>query len=64
MPLLPFDLLARIVTAGIDVRAALGPLFAAQVRAFHALAVDDAGGWTGWPINQLTALLVEFKMNF
>ena len=64
MPLLPFDLLARIVTAGIDVRAALGPLFAAQVGGFHALAVDHAGGWTGWPINQLAALLVEFEMNF
>jgi len=57
MPLLPFDLLARIVTAGIDARAAF-------FGAFHALAVDHAGGWTGWPINQLTALLVEFKMNF
>jgi hypothetical protein len=32
--------------------------------AFHALAVDHAGGWTGLPIDQPAAFLVEFKMNF
>ena len=53
MPLLPFDLLARIVTAGIDAGA---PFFGA----LDALAVNDTCRWTGLPIDQLTAFLVEF----
>jgi hypothetical protein len=53
MSLLPVDLLVRIITAGIDVRAAF-------FGAFHALAVDDAGDWTGLPIDWLAACLVEF----
>src|SRR6202789_2860293 len=56
MALLPFDLLARIVTGRIDVRATF-------FSAFHALAVDNAGGWTGLPIAQLTAFLVKFIMD-
>src|SRR6202030_1949031 len=56
MALLPFDLLARIVTRGIDVSAGF-------FRAFHALAVDDTGGRAGLPIDQLAAFLVEFIMN-
>ena len=57
MPLLPFDLLARIVTGGIDAGAAL-------FGAFHALAIDDAGRWAGLPIDQLAAFLVECIMDF
>ncbi len=57
MPLLPVDLFARIVTGWIDMCTAF-------FSAFHALAVDDAGGWTGLPIDQLAAFLVEFIMNY
>jgi hypothetical protein len=56
MPLFPFDLLARIVTAGIDAGAAF-------FGAFDALTVDDTGRWTSLPIDQLTAFLVEFIMD-
>src|SRR5271154_3825987 len=56
MALLPFDLLARIITRRIDVRAAF-------LGAFNALAVDDAGGRARLPIDQLAALLVELIVN-
>src|SRR5271167_2702770 len=56
MPFLPIDLLARIITRRIDVRAAF-------FSAFNALAVDDAGGWAGLPIDQLAAFLVELIVN-
>src|ERR1017187_9609525 len=28
-------------------------------RAFHALAVDDGGGWTGFPLRSFATLLIE-----
>jgi hypothetical protein len=51
------DLFARVIPRRINVCAAF-------LRAFYALAVDDAGGWTGLPIDQLAAFLVEVIMNF
>ena len=36
---------------------------AAFFGAFNALAVDDAGGRTRWPIDQLATLLVKFIVN-
>jgi hypothetical protein len=54
--LLAVDLLARIITRGIDVCATF-------FGAFNALTVDDAGGRTRLPIDQLAALLIELILN-
>ena len=56
MSLLAVDLLACIITRGVDVSAAF-------FGAFNALTVDDAGGRTRLPIDQLAALLIEFIVN-
>ncbi len=44
-------------------RPPLGPLFAAQVSAIHALAVDDAGCRACLPFNVCTTFLVEGMMD-
>src|SRR5450432_1968564 len=36
-----------------------GSMHAPLFRAFHALAVDDGGGWTGFPLRSFATLLIE-----
>src|ERR1035438_8675188 len=36
-----------------------GSMHAPFFRAFHALAVDDCGGWTGFPLRSFATLLIE-----
>ena len=55
MPLFAFDLLPGVVAMGIDTPA----LFSA----FHALAVDHAGGWAGLPAHLLSTLHIERVMD-
>src|SRR5437868_10724512 len=52
VPLLALDLLSRIVAVRINARP---PFFCA----FHALAVDDGGGRTGFPLRSFATLLIE-----
>src|SRR6476646_2668702 len=51
VPLLAFDRLAHIVPVRINAR----PPF----RASHALAVDDGGGRTRFPLRSFATLLIE-----
>ena len=52
VPLLALDLLARIVPMRINARP---PFY----RAFHALAVDDRGGRTHFPLLSFATLFIE-----
>ena len=62
--LLAFDHLAGIEPRRIDADPPLGPLFAAQVCALHALTVDDAGGGAGLTFGLPAAFDVEPVMDF
>src|ERR1035437_7292672 len=55
MPLVAFDLLTSVVAMRIDT--------AAFFSAFHALAVDHAGGWAGLPSHLLPAFHVQSVMD-
>ena len=56
MPLLAFDLLARVISVWVDMSAAL-------FRTLDALSVDDCSGRTGLPWGLLSAFDVERVMN-
>jgi hypothetical protein len=56
MAFLALDLLARIIAMRID---AGPPLFSA----LHALAVDDSGGWAGFPFAVVPAFHINCVMD-